>query len=74
MPESTPASVELDTDTYDSIERRVSKTEFSSVDQYVEYVMDEVITAVGANETETSEEVDEDQVKDRLESLGYLDT
>lgn len=56
------------------VERRLPRTEFDSADEYVAFVLEEVLYQV---ESETDgddfESVDEQEVKDRLRSLGYLD-
>jgi Arc/MetJ-type ribon-helix-helix transcriptional regulator len=55
------------------VEARLPRTEFDDVSEYVTYVMEEVLYRV-EEETEDDdfEAVDEDEVKDRLKSLGYL--
>ncbi|RXK46922.1 hypothetical protein [Halorientalis pallida] len=55
------------------VEDRLPRTEFDSPEEYVSFVMEEVLYRV-EQETEDDdfEEVDEDEVKDRLKSLGYL--
>lgn len=66
--------VEIPADLLARIEERVSYTEFDSASEYIEYTMKEVLYHV---EQETAdedfEEVDEQEVRDRLRSLGYLD-
>ena len=56
------------------VEERLPRTEFDSTAEYITFVMEEVLYRV-EQETEDDdfEEVDEDEVKDRLKSLGYLD-
>jgi Arc/MetJ-type ribon-helix-helix transcriptional regulator len=67
-------AVELPSRIVERVEERLPRTEFDSSDEYITYVMEEVLYRV---EQETAdddfEEVDEDEVKDRLKSLGYLD-
>lgn len=59
------------------IERRVSNTEFDSVEAYVSFVMESVLRELDEQgeatiaQTETTP-ADEESVEDRLESLGYL--
>lgn len=59
------------------LEERVKQSqEFTSVDQYVNYILEEVIkqtatVASAPEETYTNEQ--ELEVKKRLEDLGYLD-
>lgn len=71
---STPENIcqlELPKDVYDRIEARLSHTEFDSVDEYVAYALEEVLAEVDEVDDEVA--VNEDQVQDRLKSLGYLD-
>lgn len=67
-------AVELPTRIVERVEDRLPRTEFDTPAEYVTYVMEEVLYRV-EQETEDDdfEEVDEDEVKDRLKSLGYLD-
>jgi Arc/MetJ-type ribon-helix-helix transcriptional regulator len=67
-------AVELPSRIVERVEDRLPRTEFDSSAEYITYVMEEVLYRV-EQETEDDdfEEVDEDEVKDRLKSLGYLD-
>jgi len=55
------------------VEDRLPRTEWESPEEYITYVMEEVLYRV-EKETEDDdfEPVDEEEVKDRLKSLGYL--
>jgi len=59
---------------YKKIQKRVKSTDFKSVDEYITYILEEVIKQV-EDEDEVPEytEEDEEKVKDRLRALGYLD-
>lgn len=57
---------------YEKIEERVEGTEFESVNDYVEYVLREVVSEEEEEEEEFSEE-DEEKVRERLRALGYMD-
>jgi Arc/MetJ-type ribon-helix-helix transcriptional regulator len=57
---------------YQKVNDRVNSTEFNSVDEYVCFVLEEVVKEEGENEEVFSEE-EEQEVKKRLRSLGYLD-
>lgn len=57
---------------YDAIADRVNETEFSSVEEYVTFVLEEVIKDEDEEETPFTPE-DEEEVKKRLRALGYLD-
>ena len=68
------SSVELPAEVHGRIERRVEGTDFDSVDEYVTFVLEEVLHyAESGSGNMTDEAVDEDEVKDRLRSLGYID-
>lgn len=56
---------------YDSLKERCEGTGFGSVDEYVEYVLREVVEEEEEDEEEFSEE-DEEKVKERLRALGYM--
>ena len=66
-------TVELPERIVSRVEDRLPRTEFESPGEYITYVMEEVLYRV-EQETEGDdfEAVDEEEVKDRLKSLGYL--
>lgn len=74
MTHEPTTSVELPERIVERVENRLPRTEFESPAEYITFVMEEVLYRV-EEETEDDdfEGVDEDEVKDRLESLGYLD-
>ena len=59
---------------YDRLSSRVKETEFDNVSNYVTYILEEVLASLEEEEREepVSQE-DEEQVKERLRALGYLD-
>ena len=63
--------VSLPEDLYDKIEAKVQATEFHSVDEYVVFVLEEVLDE-GEEEVSFSEK-EEEEVKNRLRALGYLE-
>jgi reverse gyrase len=66
-------AVELPTRIVERVEQRLPRTEFDSSGEYIAYVMEEVLYRVNADTADGEfEEVGEDEVRDRLESLGYL--
>ena len=59
---------------YEKIKNRIKGTGFTSVSDYVTYVLREVLASIEMEEKEevfTKEE--EEKVKERLRALGYLD-
>ena len=76
----TPASdhqnaVTIPPELLSRVESRLSRTDFETADEYVTFVLEEVLAAVEA-ETEDDAYGAEAQaeVEKRLESLGYLDS
>lgn len=66
--------IHISDDIAKKIEERVQgSAEFSSVEQYVNYVLEEVIKQTSGPTHDAYTKAQEDAVKDRLESLGYLD-
>lgn len=72
--EEETQSVELPERIVERVADRLPRTEWDSSEEYITYVLEEVLYRV-EEETEDDdfEPVDEDEVKDRLKSLGYLD-
>ena len=65
-------SVEIPASLYARIEEIIKDTGFKSVSSYVTYVLREVL-AEDEEEQEVFSKEDEEKVKERLRSLGYLD-
>ena len=63
-------AVSLPTELYSRIEERAKSTGFNSIDDYVVFILEEVIKDEG--EVVISKE-DEEEVKRRLKALGYQD-
>lgn len=79
-PDSDP--VASDADTVDlalpervvsRVEARLPRTDFDTPEEYVAYAMEEVLARVEADTEGDHTGVDENEVRDRLQSLGYLD-
>ena len=65
-------AVLLPTELYSRVLERVEATDFGSVDEYVIFVLEEVLKKDGEEEEAFSKE-EEEEVKKRLKALGYLD-
>jgi len=65
-------TVFLPAELYSKIEARAKATDFGSVDEYVKFVLEEVVKEEEEEEKPFSKE-DEQEVKKRLKDLGYLD-
>lgn len=57
----------------DRVETRLQRTEFETIDEYVTYVLEEVLAHVEDASDDNYESVDEREVESRLKSLGYID-
>jgi Arc/MetJ-type ribon-helix-helix transcriptional regulator len=67
-------AVFLPAELHGRIEERVRATEFRSVEEYVTYVMEEILREEESEEEEpTFSEEEEEEVKKRLRALGYLE-
>lgn len=55
---------------YERAEQRIAKTNFESVDDYVEFVLEEVLAG---DVDDAAYDDNDDDVQARLRSLGYLD-
>ena len=58
---------------FEKIKKRINKTGFTSVSDYVTYVLREVLSGTEENDEEAFTKEDEEKVKERLRALGYLD-
>ena len=66
-------TVSIPTPLFEKVKQRIEGTGFTSVSSYVVYVLREVLSEDMAEEAEAFSREDEERVKDRLRSLGYLD-
>jgi Arc/MetJ-type ribon-helix-helix transcriptional regulator len=72
--EGEKKAVFLPAELYGRIEERVRATEFGSVEEYVTYVMEEILREEESEEEEPAfSEAEEEEVKKRLRALGYLE-
>jgi Arc/MetJ-type ribon-helix-helix transcriptional regulator len=59
------------------LHRRLKDTEFKSLSEYVNFILEEVINSLEDQETDEEDieytEEEEEKVKQRLKDLGYLD-
>ncbi len=65
-------AVYIPADLYDRIDERARSTEFGTVEEYVKFVMEEVLKDEDDTEVAFTKE-EEEEVKKRLKALGYLD-
>lgn len=67
-------SVTLPASLVERVETRLAYTRYDTPDEYVAFVLEETLARVAAETEGTPDAVDESEVQDRLESLGYLDS
>lgn len=70
--EQEDKNIALPAELYSRIEKRAEDTGFGSVDEYVMFVLEEILKDEGEEEQIFNKE-DEEEVKKRLKALGYLD-
>lgn len=58
---------------YSKIEKNLEEFGFKSVDEYVEFVLEEVMKNEDSGEEQAFSEEEEEVIKKRLKDLGYLD-
>lgn len=73
--EGEKKAVFLPAELYDRIDERMRATEFRSAEEYVTFVLEEVLGGEEESEGEepTFSEEEEEEVKKRLRALGYLE-
>ena len=71
--EQESKAVSLSAELYGRIEERVRDTGFGSVDEYVTFVLEEVLKEEGEETEVAFSKEEEEEVKKRLRALGYLD-
>lgn len=65
-------AVFLSTELYHQIEERVKATGFGSVDEYIMFVLEEILKEEGEEEGGALGKEEEEEAKKRLRDLGYL--
>ena len=74
MADKDMKTVKIPKKIYRRIKKRLKDTGFTSVSEYVGYVLQEVLDNLEEDEDEeTFSEEEEEKVKERLRALGYLD-
>ena len=66
-------TISIPTPLAEKIKKRIKGTGFTSLSSYVTYVLREVLSGMEEEKEEAFSKEDEERVKDRLRSLGYLD-
>lgn len=68
------AEVTLPDELVGRVEARLAYTTYDSVNEYVAVVLRETLARVEAADDDEPVEMDESEIAERLESLGYLDS
>ncbi len=71
--ESESGTVNLPAELYKRIKDRAAATNFESVDEYVIFVLSEVLKEEVEDEKLAVDSEQEKEIKKRLKALGYLD-
>lgn len=71
--EGETRSVSLPDHVLDRVDDRLPRTNFDTADEYVAYVLQEVLARVEDAGDDEYESVDEREVENRLKSLGYME-
>ena len=66
-------NIQIPTTLANKIKKRIKGTEFPSISSYISYVLREVLSESEEKTEEAFTKDDEEKVKSRLRSLGYLD-
>ena len=66
-------AVYVSNELYGKIAERVESTGFGSVEEYVTFVLEEILKDDGEEEKAAFSKEEEEEVKKRLKALGYLD-
>lgn len=64
-------TISVSVDLYDYCEQKIKYTDFETVDQYVQFILSEIIK--DENKSEIDINNSHDITEDQLEALGYLD-
>jgi len=65
-------TVSIPTPLFKKLEERIRETEFTSVSEYVIYILREILVEEEEHEKPFTEE-DKEKIKARLRALGYID-
>ena len=73
MNEEEKVNVPIPKSLYKKIEEQIKDSDFKNVEEYVAFVLREVLSEDEDEKDEVFSKEEEEQVKERLRSLGYLD-
>lgn len=69
------ANIEIDDDIYSVLEARAGEKEFDETDEYIRYLLDQIVEKIRREKEDKGgySDEEEEKVKKRLEDLGYMD-
>jgi len=67
------ATITIPSTLYKRLEGMIAETEFESVSAYATHLLREALARLEAGSEDVLSEEEEEQVKERLRALGYLD-
>ena len=65
--------VSIPNELYEKIEKNLEDFGFKTVDEYIVFVLEEVLKSDDSGEEQVFSEEEEEMIKKRLRDLGYLD-
>ena len=65
--------IKISDELYEKIEKNLSDYGFETVDEYVEFILKEVLEDKSEGDEQVFSEEEEEIIKKRLRDLGYLD-
>jgi len=68
-------SIEVDDDKYSVLEARAQEKGYDTTEEYVDYLLEQIVEKINREKQEVEEYTDEEEekVKNRLRDLGYMD-
>ena len=65
--------IQISKELKDKLEEKIKETEFDSLQEYVNYILGQVVSGVESSEGEKAyTEEEEDAMKERLKEMGYV--
>jgi hypothetical protein len=65
--------LEVDEETYEVLSARADEKGFETTQDYVDYLMEQIVEKIRRETTERDDEEVDEKVKQKLKDLGYID-
>lgn len=72
MEENIEIKIKIKKSLYEQILKEAERSGFNSLDEFFEFILEQLVESEGAEEASLSEE-EEEKVRERLRALGYID-